>query len=320
MLNNTTSIRINLLKLAKIKLMIGFFALFMTNLLFAQQEPMYSQYMFNMSHINPAYVGNRAVDNITTIYRKQWVEIEGAPTTATLSWDRRKAESNVGYGISIFNDRLGIESTTGFQAFYSYRIPLKNSFLSFGLSAGVLNYVAAFSQVLTTQSGDPLFQEDVKGWLPTAGIGVIYATDKWYVGLSVPALLGAKLDANNQQVNYGIDNHYFLTSGYIFEVSEGLKIKPSVLLKAVRGAPFEYDFNMNIWLYDVLGFGMSYRTGDAIIGIFELQLSPQIRLGYAYDHTISNLKIYNSKGTHELMLRYEFSRNKTERILSPRYY
>lgn len=307
------------LYLSKIRLMLCFCLLFGGNSLKAQQEPMYSQYMFNMSHINPAYAGNRATNNITALFRKQWIAIEGAPATASLSWDKRADESNVGYGLQIYNDRLGVESTSGIQAFYSYRIPFEKSFLSFGLSGGVLNYRAAFSSVLTIQGGDPVFQEDVNGLLPTAGMGVLYASEKWYLGLSVPALLETKINIENKQYTTGANNHYFLTGGYIFYVSESLKLKPSVLLKAVKGAPLEYDFNMNAWIHDILGLGLSYRTADAFIAMFDIQILPELRLGYAYDYTISNLKPFN-KGTHELMLRYEFSNKKKERILSPRYY
>jgi type IX secretion system PorP/SprF family membrane protein len=289
------------------------------NTLKAQQEPMYSQYMFNMVQINPAYAGNRAVDNITTTFRKQWVGLDGAPTTATLSWDRREAESNVGYGLQIYTDKIGIESTTGIQGFYSYRIPFVKSSLSLGLSAGVLNYCAAYSQSITTTGGDPLFQEDINGLRPTVGIGALYATEHWYAGFSVPALLQTKITLDNVQVTSGADNHYFLTGGYIFDVSNSVKLKPSLLLKAVKGAPLEYDLNLNAWIQDIVGLGVSYRTGDSFVGMFELQISPQFRLGYAYDYLISNLKTY-TKGTHELMLRYEFAPAQNQRILSPRYY
>ena len=315
---NCIALMIN--QLPKTRWMLILCVLFAANSLKAQQEPMYSQYMFNMIHINPAYAGNRATDNITTIYRKQWVGIEGGPTTATLSWDARQVDRNLGYGLLIYNDQLGIEATSGFQAFYSYRIPFKNSFLSFGLSAGVLNYRAAFSQVITTQGNDPLFQEDVTGWLPTAGVGALYATEHWYVGLSIPALLDTKINVQNQQAIIGANNHYFLTGGYIFDVSDVLKLKPSILLKAVKGAPFEYDFNLNAWINNFVGLGVSYRTRDAVVGMFELQISPQFRLGYAFDYTISNLKTYNTNGTHEIMLRYEFGTDKFQRTLSPRYY
>ena len=304
---------------SKVHLLVCFCLFVASNSLKAQQEPMYSQYMFNLLHINPAYAGNRTVDNVTLMYRNQWLGVDGAPVTGTLSWDRRKEESNIGYGLQIYNDRLGVEKTTGVQAFYSYRIPFNRSFLSFGLSAGALSYHAAYSQVTTNQTGDPLFQEDVSAILPTVGIGFLYATDNWYAALSVPALLKTKVTSNNNQVTTGANNHYFLTTGYLFKVSESFKLKPSVMLKAVKGAPFEYDFNLNGWIQDIVGIGASYRTGDAFIGMFELQMTPNIRIGYAYDYLISNLKNY-SKGTHELMLRYEFLPAKSKRILSPRYY
>ena len=304
---------------SKIRLMLYFCLLFAGNTLKAQQEPMYSGYMFNMSHINPAYAGNRATDNITALYRKQWVAIEGAPATASLSWDKRAEGSNVGYGLQIYNDQLGIENTSGIQAFYSFRLSFEKSFLSFGLSGGVLYYRAAFSRVLTTQSSDPVFQEDVNGFLPTAGFGMLYATDNWYMGLSVPALFETKININNSQVYSRANNHFFLTGGYIFKASDVLKLKPSMLLKAVKGAPLEYDFNMNAWIQDILGLGVSYRTNDALVTMFDIQVSNKFRLGYAYDYTISNLKPF-SKGTHELMLRYEFTSKKNQRILSPRYY
>jgi len=302
----------------KVIFILGFFLIAGTALK-AQQEPMYSQYQFNLLQINPAYAGNRAVNSITTLFRKQWVGIEDAPTTCSLSWDRRLDGSNVGYGLQIYHDQLGIETTSGFQAFYSFRIAFRKSFLSFGLSGGMLNYRALFSTVTTTVGGDPVFQENVNSWLPTAGIGILYATNNWYTALSIPALLETKINSIQTKVVTSADNHYFLTGGYIFEVSDVLKLKPSVLLKAVKAAPLQCDFNLNAWIHDVVGLGASYRTGDALIGIFELQISPEFRLGYAYDYTISNLQRYN-KGTHELMLRYEFNNKKNNRVLSPRYY
>jgi len=305
--------------LSKTNLIICLCLIFSSNMLKAQQEPMYSQYMLNMTQINPAYAGNRAVDNFTTLYRKQWAGIEGAPTTASLSWDRRQEGTNVGYGLQVYTDRLGLESTTGLQAFYSYRIPFEHSCFTFGLSAGVLNYRANYSQAITGEGGDDLFQQDANGWLPTVGIGALYATDNWYVGLSIPALLNTKIYDNNYQTTSSANNHYFLTGGYVFQVSEVLKLKPSVLLKAVKGAPFAYDLNMNAWFHDKFGIGVSYRTGDSFVGMFEFKVSPEIHFGYAYDYTTTNMKAY-SNGTHELMIRLELNAKRNQNLLSPRYY
>jgi len=304
-----------------IQLVLSFCLLFACgNTLKAQQEPMYSQYMFNMIQINPAYAGNLAVDNVTLLYRKQWTGVEGAPATGTFSWDHRQMDSNVGYGLQVYNDQLGIEKTTGFQAFYSYRLMFSESNLSLGLSAGALNYRAAYSQAKTIDGSDPLFQEDVNGILPTAGFGALYSAEKFYVGFSAPALFDTKIISKSQASVTGGSNHYFLTGGYIFDVSEALKLKPSLMVKAAKGAPLAFDFNVNAWIQNTVGLGVSYRTGDAVIGLFDLQITPQIRLGYAYDYTISNLKSFNVGGSHELMIRYEFGESKDKSILSPRYY
>jgi len=295
----------------------------------AQQEPMYSQYMFNMLHINPAYAGHRTINSFTLLGRNQWVGLAGAPKTVSASWDARQEDSNVGYGVQVYYDQLGIEKTTGVQGFYSYQIPFESSSLTFGVSGGVLNYRASYAEAATDaygthpmDAGDPMFQQDVNGWLPTAGFGVLYSAEQWYVGLSVPALLHTKIKDSNyvNQSSNSADNHYFLTGGYILPLSDQVKIKPSVLLKAVKGAPLQYDFNLNGWFNDVIGVGVSYRTGDAFVGMFEVQISPKVRLGYAYDYTISDLKSYN-RGTHELMLRFELPKiGKSERLYSPRYY
>lgn len=298
---------ISKLEIAKIRLLCLLFLVISSLSLKAQQEPMYSQYMFNMLHINPAYTGNRAVDNITNMYRRQWLNVQGSPTSASLTWDRRQADTNNGYGVQIYTDQIGIENTNGIQGFYSYRLPLNESFLTFGLSGGLLYYHAAFSQVKVIES-DPLFQEDAKGVLPTAGFGALYGSDKWYVGFSIPALLKTKLNIEgiNTTSTVAANNHYFLTSGYVFEINEAVAVKPSFLMKYSSGAPVQFDFNANMWLNEYFSFGLSYRTGDALISMFEVQVLPEFRVGYAYDYTLSKINNYTKWGTHELMLRYEF--------------
>lgn len=304
------------------KLLLYFYLVFGYTVVQAQQDMMYSQYMNNMLNVNPAYAGNKTVNNITALYRKQWVNVDGAPTTGSISWDYRKEDSNVGYGVQIYNDKLGIETNTGFNAFYSYHIPFEKSSLVFGLSGGVLNYRAAFlSGTNPTQGGgvDPSFNQDMNVISPTAGIGFLYSASDWYVGLSAPSLLMAKAYSNDYQVVKMANNRYFLTGGYIFDVSPALKLKPSLMLKSSSGTSLQYDINLNAWINNIVGIGLSYRNKDAIVGMVEFHLGSGFTLGYAYDYLTSNLKTY-STGTHELMLRFEFSNGKNPRIQSPRYY
>jgi len=301
--------------------------LFTGNCLNAQPEVLYSQYMYNMININPAYAGNRVGDNITSLYRKQWVNVTGAPTTYSISWDRgtedigdglHTGNSPIGYGLQIYSDKLGVETSQGIQGFYSYRIKFNESFLSLGLSGGVMNYRAAYSQVSTTEP-DPVFQEDVNAVVPTAGIGALYSDMHWYVGLSVPSLLHTKITNNSKTITTGSNSRYFLTGGYIFNISEDFKLKPSVMLKVIKGEQFQYDINLNAWIQNTVALGISYRAKDAAVGMIQFRVTPQITIGYAYDYLISNLKTF-STGSHELILNFEFNKPKDYHIISPRYY
>ena len=287
----------------------------------AQTEPMYSQYMFNMLNINPAYAGSRSVPGMTSLFRKQWVGIPGAPQTSSISLDMPLNEDKAGLAIQLLDDRLGVERTTGAQLNYAYRIKVsEKGILAMGLRVGLLNYRANYSEVNTLAPNDPAFYQNVSGFLPAAGAGFYYMTDQFYAGVSVPSLLQTKLNAQQQaDVASKVNNlHFFATMGGVFKISDDLKLKPSVLMKTVSGAPIEFDFNSNLWLQDKIAFGLSYRTGDAIVGMVEWQLNDQLRFGYDYDYTISKLNPYN-QGTHEIMLRYEFGSSRTSYI-SPRYF
>lgn len=288
----------------------------------AQQHPMYTQYMFNMMNINPAYAGSRGVVTATALYRDQWVGIAGAPKTASVSIDMPLNEKKIGLGFQMYDDRLGVERTTGFNASYAFRIQLTNSgTLSLGLQAGLLNYRANFTEATTWQPNDPAFQQNISGILPSAAAGIYYNSDRFYIGLSTPALLKTKLTYDGvAQVDgvTGRDLHAYLASGFVMNLNRDLVLKPSVLVKAVSGAPVEYDFNANLWIQNTVAFGFSYRTGDAYVGMAELQLTKQLRVGYAYDKTFNSLGNYNT-GTHELMLRMEFGSG-SGKVASPRYF
>ncbi len=288
----------------------------------AQQEPMYSQYMFNMLNINPAYAGSRGVGSATALYRNQWVGIQGAPQTASLSYDMALKEKKIGLGFQFYDDRLGIERATGLNASYAFRIQLSESgTLSLGLQAGIRNYRANYAEVRTFQPNDPTFSQNISGILPAAAAGVYYNSDKFYVGLSTPALLNTKLSYDNSvdvSSVTGRDLHLYLASGFVVNLNQDLALKPSILVKGVSGAPVEFDFNANLWIQNIIAFGFSYRTGDAMVGMVELQMNKQLRFGYAYDKTFSDLGTLNS-GSHELMLRMEFGSSRGK-IISPRYF
>lgn len=289
----------------------------------AQQDAMYSQYMFNMMGVNPAYAGSRGVLSATAMYRKQWVGMDGAPETATFSFDMPTRNDKVGLGVQLFNDRIGVTTTNGFYGTYAYRIRFEEKgTLSIGLQGGVSNYKADLTKVDLIDNNDPAFSQNINVMLPSFGAGIYYSSDKLYAGFSIPNLVKSYL--RKDQLYYSADviakkyMHFFVIAGYVFTLSDALKLKPSTLVKVVRGAPVQVDVNANLWLKDIVSIGASYRTGDAVSGMLEIQATNQIRIGYAYDQTISRLVKYN-QGTHEIMLRFEFGWEKGK-VLSPRYF
>ena len=291
---------------------------------FAQTEPMYSQYMYNMLGVNPAYAGNREVLGLNFFQRNQWVGLRGAPKTTSLSIDQSIKEGKIGLGIQMFSDQLGVEDASGVNAFLSSRIKVSdNGILSAGLSVGFMNYQFNSLDVLNRiRTDDNVFVTVIPSqWNPSVGFGLYYNTDQFYVGVSSPSLLKSRL-AKYENFVSGIqktdDFHLFTTMGYVIKINEEINLKPSTMIKMVSGAPIEFDLNTNVWLKDILGLGVSYRTGDAVLGMAEIQTSPNLRFGYAYDMPFSPLKAY-SRGSHEIMIRYEWGSNKSK-IKSTRYF
>ena len=295
------------------------------NTVTAQQAAMYSQYMFNTLAINPAYAGSRNTVSATTLFRSQWVGMPGSPKTGTFTIDAPLNKQKFGIGIQIFSDKLGESQTTGAVLSYAYRIKMEEATLAFGIQGSANQFKADYTSVLLDPSGiqnDWAFSTDVNKTLLNAGTGVYYYSEKFYVGLSSPEIINNKLsDVSPTSDSVGVPRqslHLFLASGYVFPLGTDFKIKPSALLKGVKGAPIQLDLSTTLWIKDVIAIGAQYRSSADISALLELQVKPQFRIGYAYDHSITRLKSFNS-GSHEIMLRYEFGLERGK-ILSPRYF
>ncbi len=283
----------------------------------AQQDAMFSQYMFNMLTVNPAYAGSRDVLSTTAMRRWQWVNIDGAPRTTFFSADMPVANKKVGLGLLAYNDRIGATNTNALYLNYAYRIRLSKGTLALGLNAGFGQYKADFLSLTSTDGGDPIAMQNVNKLMPNFGFGTYYSTDRFYIGISAPHLMNNKLSkvSSSQAIQR---RHLFAMTGVVIPLSLFIKVKPSVLVKYVEGAPLQVDGNVNFWFDDRISIGASFRTGDAIVGMLEIQILPQIRLGYAYDASLTRVRKY-SAGSHELMLRYEFGFGRAQ-IISPRYF
>ena len=290
----------------------------------AQQEPMFTQYVFNESFINPAYAGSHEGLSMNMLYRDQWVGLKGSPKTQTFTMHMPVNRKKLGVGLSIMNETIGVSHKFLFSGNFAYRIKMRNSVLAFGIQGSFVNDQENYSDVNTTVTGDRQFTNDVrKYFLPNAGFGVYYYKKSFYAGFSIPRLLQNKIDPDQpSRVLKNIGNlkiwHYYFATGYVFDMNENTKFKPTMMVKCVQNAPVEADLSFNFLLNELLWVGGGYRTGDAIYGMIGLQLSKLLRINYSYDYTISDLQKYNS-GSHEFAISYDISIYKT-RITSLRYF
>ena len=290
----------------------------------AQQDPMYSQYVFNGLIINPAYAGSHNVLSTTLLYRNQWVNIPGAPKTGAFSIDAPVKNQKVGLGLNVEFDKIGVTNYSGINGAYSYKIKFSKGALNFGVQAGVGFYNSNFTSVKYSDGGisDEAFQNNYHDLMPTFGFGMYYYTDRFYAGLSIPQIAGHAIQkalySNSESAHLDLANHYFITSGYLFDLSPDMKFKPSVLLKYVGGAPIEIDLNSIVWFYDILALGVSYRSLASVDFLCQIRLSNRLYLGYAYEYATNSLKHFSS-GSHEIMLQYvfDFSHGK---IVTPRFF
>ena len=284
----------------------------------AQQQVMFTQYMFNGLALNPAYAGSQGSLSLTALAREQWTGVEGAPSTQTFSAHSPFYQDKIGVGLLVLHDKIGITEQTGVYGSYAYRISFRNnSVLSMGLQAGFSHYNARFSKVSDT---DPAFAgQDVKELQPNFGFGLYYATDRYYVGASVPQLAENIFDRKDKVSNLNLVRHYFLTAGYVFNLNESLKLKPNLLVKAVEGAPVELDLNANLLIKEVIWVGASWRSFDSVDALLQLQLTDKLQLGYAYDIATNAALSSINAGSHELMLHYRLGFSKSK-IITPRYF
>lgn len=286
-----------------------------------QQDPQYTQYMYNMNIVNPAYAGSRGTLSIGVLGRTQWVGIDGAPKTVTAAI-HAPVGKNLGAGFSAIADELGPVKEQNIYADISYTLTLsEEGRLAFGLKGGVSLFNADLTNILLPQNDiDDLFGDRINKTFPNFGGGIYYYDEKFYVGLSAPNFLetlhfekeGGRITRASEET------HYFLTSGYVFDLSESLKFKPSVMLKGVMGAPLSVDISTNFLFNDRLEVGANYRMGDSVSLLANFGITQSMRLGFAYDYTTTNLGKYNS-GTFEGFLQWDIDFSK-KNLKSPRFF
>ena len=280
--------------------------IFQKQLAIAQQKPVYSQYLYNGLVINPAYAAVHDHLTATVAYRDQWVNLNGAPSTSTISVHSGLHNKNIGLGLMVISDKIGMHNETGVYGSYAFKIRMPMGSLSMGLQAGLNNLTSDPSR-LATEHPDPSFAEYLSNTKINFGTGVYYNTKKFYAGLSIPYLRKKRTIRDDDYLRSMIDSrYYYLLTGVVLDVSPKIKVKPSTLVRVEEGMPLAADLNLHVYLEEVLNIGVSYRSGDSFISLFELKLNDYFRFGYAYDWVTSSLGKYTA-GTHEFSLNYRIN-------------
>jgi type IX secretion system PorP/SprF family membrane protein len=289
----------------------------------AQQTPITSQYLTNGLVINPAYTGTRGALSVNLSYRKQWARIAGAPQFQNLSLHspiNQKEKASLGFMAEYLT--YGVTKDVGIYGFYAYSVRLGPGRLSMGMKGGLDLSNTNYNNLMFPDGNpaDPLLTGSIKYALPNFGAGLYYYTDKYFAGLSIPSLLTYRRDEQDEfkiSPDYKMFKTYF-SAGALVRFSDAFKVKPSVLLRYSMSEPLELDINTNLIFADILWVGASYRIAEeAVVTLLDLQLTPQLKLGYSYDYQLGHLNNYTS-GTHEVSLRYEFEFSVS--ATSPRYF
>ncbi len=287
---------------------------------FAQQDPQYSQYMFNQMALNPAYAGSKEVLVATTFIRNQWTGINGAPKTETFSIHGPLRKKKIGLGFAVIADQIGPKNSIGAMGSYAYRIPVRNGKLSFGLRFGVYNYTYNWDNIEYKDQADVYNTHNrTSKIVPTADAGLYYYTNSLYCGISATHLYNGRLTSisNQNGDDAQLSAHYFFTYGQAWALSEKLIINPSLMIKLTKNSPPSADINLSCLLDQRIWFGLSYRSAYGIIVYSQFNVTDKFRLGYSYDFGFNKIGRYGG-GSHEIMVALDFNILKSK-ITSPRY-
>ncbi|WP_272972701.1 PorP/SprF family type IX secretion system membrane protein [Croceibacter atlanticus] len=308
----------------KLLVISSFVLLFASQFATAQQDPQYTQYMYNMSVVNPAYAGIKENLNVGVLYRDQWSGFRGAPKTFTF-FAHSPVGEKTGLGLSAIADENGPVKETNVYADFSYRLDLgATTKLAFGVKAGATFHDVGLIDVgnNSQDNNDQAFSQNSNETFANFGAGFLLYGDNWYVGASIPNFLNAthlEINENGNDLELGNEvEHLFATAGYVFQVSENLKFKPSAIVKTAFDAPVSFDVNANFLMYDRLEIGASYRLEDAVSGLINIRATDWVQLGFAYDYVLSDIGDYAPSSFEAMVIFDVFFNKKTFR--SPRYF
>nr|WP_294943272.1 PorP/SprF family type IX secretion system membrane protein [uncultured Mucilaginibacter sp.] len=280
----------------------------------AQQNTFsYNQYADNLTPVNPAYSLLDKAGNVNILGRRQFVGLDGAPTSLLMSLSVPLESIGASAGLFLVNDKFAVENQTEVNAFFAKSIQLANSaYLSVSLNAGIRSYLANYS---TLDPNDPVFSQDVRETKPNIGFGIMFYSDNYYVGVSVPELSFRNLgNASVQQANY-LRSHYYFCGGALIKLNDDVQFKPASLVSYLQGSPVIADFSGTVYLKEQLGLGVNYRTNKQVAGIISVNAN-SFKVGYSYQFgtSSSNLGGYNN-ATHEVSISYRWGTDLQRKLL-----
>jgi type IX secretion system PorP/SprF family membrane protein len=288
---------------------------------FAQQDALFSQYMFNKLIINPAYAGSRKVMTFDLVDRYQWAGIEGAPRTLTFSGHSPLRNPHVGLGFYVYSDNVGPSSDQGFMGTYAYRIMMAKGTLAFGLQVG-FSHISIDWYKLKVEDPDINLQGQGRNkFTPDASFGMFYTTNRFYGGVSSTRLLQNEFGTtlkNGVSTYSKLMRHFYAMAGYAFPVSENIVFRPSTLIKYVSDAPVQIDLDASFLFHNIFWIGAGYRSGETVILLTEFNIGQNLRIGYSYDIWLNAL-MRSITGAHEIHIGYDINLLKG-RMYVPRYF
>ncbi|MDX1774887.1 type IX secretion system membrane protein PorP/SprF [Oceanihabitans sediminis] len=286
--------------------------------LYAQQDSQFTQYMYNTVTVNPAYAGTRGSLSMVGVYRNQWVGLSGAPETVNFSVNSPIGVQGVGLGLGFTSDKLGPSTESLITADFSYTIQVAEELnLSFGIKGGISLFSLDTNKLNIYNPNDyDLTRENSAS--PVVGGGLYLHSNRWYLGLSSPNFLETDHYDDIKVSTATEKSHIYFIGGYVFDLSNSIKLKPAVLVKAVSGAPLAIDISANALINNSFTLGLAYRLDAAVSAMAGFQINENIMVGYAYDYETTDLGSYNN-GSHEIFLRFELGTRLKGKV-NPRFF
>lgn len=296
--------------------------LFSADFAVAQQEGMFSQYMYNPSALNTAYTGTRDENILYFQYRSQWNSFEGAPRSSYFNYQKQGAKK-LSTGISIMQESSGPMSQLSAGIDFAYKLQLSgDSFLSLGLKPMIDLLDINFSSLNIYNPQDPWFDINIdKKLSPNLGLGVFYYDDRGYIGLSTSGILSTKHFDQSSATSYlAADRaHYYLMAGKVLELNESILFKPSFLMRMVKGVPIQADISANLRIQDRIEAGVSYRFSGAMSALMALRVQKNVLIGYSYDKELGYIGNFTGSSS-EIFIRYELLPKVVKTIFKPRFF